>query len=64
MKQEETRIPTIEWIEKDKEINHHQKVLYRDLERQYSFDESGQHSEDNGSESMIIYEDNLESLTA
>lgn len=64
MKQEETRIPTLEWIEKDKVINHHQEVLYRVLERQYSFDEFGQHSEDNGSENMIIYGDNLESLKA
>lgn len=64
MKQEETRIPTLEWIEKDKVINHHQEVLYRVLERQYSFDESGQHSEDNGSENMIIYGNNLESLKA
>lgn len=34
------------------------------LERQYSFDEQGQHAEDNGSENMIIHGDNLEALKA
>ncbi len=43
-------MPTLEWIGKDKVINHHQEVPFRVLERKYSFDESGQHAEDNGSE--------------
>ena len=30
----------------------------------YSFDENGQHNEDNGSENMIIRGDNLEALKA
>ena len=34
------------------------------LERQYSYDEAGQHTEDNGSENMIIHGDNLEALKA
>ena len=34
------------------------------LERQYSFDENGQHTEDNGSENMIIHGDNLDALKA
>ena len=34
------------------------------LERKYSFDENGQHNEDNGSENMIIRGDNLEALKA
>lgn len=34
------------------------------LERQYSYDETGQHAEDNGSENMIIHGDNLEALKA
>lgn len=34
------------------------------LERQYSYDEAGQHAEDNGSENMIIHGDNLEALKA
>ena len=57
-------MPTLEWIGKDKVINHHQKVPYRVLERRYSYDEAGQHAEDNGSENMIIHGDNLEALKA
>ena len=45
-------------------INHHQDVPFRVLERKYSFDENGQHNEDNGSENMIIRGDNLEALKA
>ena len=55
-------MPTLDWIGKDKVINHHQDVPYRVLERQYSFDEQGQHAEDNGSENMVIHGDNLEAL--
>ena len=57
-------MPTLEWIGKDKVINHHQEVPYRVLERRYSYDEAGQHDEDNGSENMIIRGDNLEALKA
>ena len=57
-------MPTLEWIGKNKVINHHQDVPFRVLERKYSFDENGQHSEDNGSENMIIRGDNLEALKA
>ena len=57
-------MPTLEWIGKDKVVNHHQEVPYRVLERRYSFDEAGQHSEDNGSENMVIHGDNLEALKA
>ena len=53
-------MPTLEWIGKDKVVNHHQEVPYRVLERQYSYDEAGRHAEDNGSENMIIHGDNLE----
>ena len=55
-------MPTLEWIGKDKVINHHQDVPYRVLERKYSYDEAGQHNEDNGSENMIIHGDNLDAL--
>lgn len=55
-------MPTLEWIGKSKVINHHQDVPFRVLERKYSFDENGQHDEDNGSENMIIRGDNLEAL--
>lgn len=57
-------MPTLEWIGKSKVISHHQDVPFRVLERKYSFDENGQHSEDNGSENMIIRGDNLEALKA
>ncbi|MBE6905095.1 MAG: site-specific DNA-methyltransferase [Ruminococcaceae bacterium] len=57
-------MPTLEWIGKDKVVNHHQQVPFRVLDRQYSFDEAGQHNEDNGSENMIIRGDNLEALKA
>ena len=57
-------MPTLEWIGKNKVINHHQEVPFRVLERRYSYDESGQHDEDNGSENMVIRGDNLEALKA
>lgn len=55
-------MPTLEWIGKDKVVNHHLEVPYRVLERQYSYDEAGQHEDDNGSENMIIHGDNLSAL--
>ncbi len=55
-------MPTLNWIGKDKVVNHHLEVPFHVLERQYSFDEQGQHKEDNGSESMIIHGDNLLAL--
>lgn len=55
-------MPTLEWIGKEKVINHHLDVPYRVLERQYSYDENGQCTEDNGSENMIIHGDNLSAL--
>ena len=57
-------MPTLDWIGKDKVVNHHLEVPFRVLERKYSFDENGQHDEDNGSENMIIRGDNLEALKA
>lgn len=55
-------MPTLEWIGKNKVVNHHLDVPYCVLERKYSFDESGKHEEDNGSENMIIHGDNLTAL--
>ena len=55
-------MPTLNWIGKDKVVNHHLEVPFHVLERQYSFDENGQHKEDNGSENMIIHGDNLLAL--
>ena len=49
-------MPTLNWIGKDKVINHHAQVPYRVLEKKYGYNE-----EDN-SENMIIHGDNLEAL--
>lgn len=50
-------MPTLEWIGKDKVINHHQKVPYRVLEEKYTYNADK-------SENMIIRGDNLEALKA
>lgn len=55
-------MPTLEWIGKNKVVNHHLEVPYCVLERKYSYDENGQHAEDNGSKNMIIHGDNLLAL--
>lgn len=55
-------MPTLDWIGKDKVINHHLEVPYRVLKHQYSFDSDAIHEEDNGSENMIIHGDNLSAL--
>lgn len=34
-------MPTLDWIGKDKVINHHNDVPYKVLERKYSYDEDG-----------------------
>ena len=60
----EETMPTLDWIGKDKVINHHSEVPYRVLEREYSYDEKGETIENNHSENMIIHGDNLEALKA
>ena len=55
-------MPTLDWIGKNKVVNHHLEVPYLVLERQYSYDASGFHEEDNHSENMIIHGDNLLAL--
>lgn len=55
-------MPTLNWIGKDKVLNHHLETPFHVLERKYSFDEQGQRDEDNGSENMIIHGDNLLAL--
>ena len=45
-------MPTLEWIGKDKVINHHQKVPFKVLEEQYTYNAEK-------SENMIIRGDNL-----
>ena len=50
-------MPTLEWIGKEKVINHHQQVPFRVLEKQYTYGDSD-------SENMIIHGDNLDALKA
>lgn len=50
-------MPTLEWIGKDKVVNHHLEVPYRVLEEQYTYNAET-------SENMIIRGDNLEALKA
>ena len=50
-------MPTLEWIGKDKVMNHHQQVPYRVLEEKYTY--NAEHSDN-----MIIRGDNLEALKA
>ncbi len=50
-------MPTLEWIGKNKVINHHQEVPFRVLEKRYTY---GADESDN----MIIRGDNLEALKA
>lgn len=50
-------MPTLEWIGKDKVINHHLEVPFRVLDAQYTY-----HAET--SENMVIHGDNLEALKA
>lgn len=48
-------MPTLEWIGKEKVINHHQEVPFRVLEKKYTFNAKE-------SENMIIHGDNLLAL--
>lgn len=57
-------MPELNWVGKDKVVTHHLDVPFRVLDRQYSFDESGQLEDDNGSPNMVIHGDNLEALKA
>lgn len=51
-------MPTLNWIGKDKVVNHHLDVPYRTLEKQYTFASEGCFDDGN----MIIHGDNLEAL--
>ncbi|MEO5995262.1 MAG: site-specific DNA-methyltransferase [Chitinophagaceae bacterium] len=59
-------MPTLNWIGKEKIVNHHQEVPYRILEHQYSFSmPTGQQlGIEIGSGSKIIHGDNLKALKA
>ena len=52
-------MPTLNWIGKDKVVNHANDVPFHVLERKFSFDVQGKHEEDNGSQNKVIHGDNL-----
>lgn len=57
-------MPTINWIGKDKVINHHQDVPFRVLDHQYGFTPVGKQEAPVNSGNLIIHGDNLEALKA
>ena len=58
-------MPSLQWIGKEKVINHHQEVPFRVLEHQYGFTaEEGRTKAESGSGNKIIHGDNLEALKA
>jgi len=57
-------MPTLNWIGKEKIVNHHQDVPYRVLEHQYGFTEKGEQKKPTESGNLIIHGDNLEALKA
>jgi len=50
-------MPTLNWIGKDKVVNHHLDVPFRVLEEQYTYG-------DNADGNIIIHGDNLDALKA
>lgn len=57
-------MPTLNWIGKEKVMNHHQDVPFRVLEHAYGFDNGKQTNETTYSGNKIIHGDNLEALKA
>ncbi|CCH03567.1 site-specific DNA-methyltransferase (adenine-specific) (plasmid) [Fibrella aestuarina BUZ 2] len=61
-------MPTLNWIGKDKVVNHHLDVPYRTLDTQYTFQSCKQTAGDSApnmeSDNLIIHGDNLEALKA
>lgn len=57
-------MPNLEWIGKEKVINHHREVPFKILDFRYSYNIDGPSINDNRSENMIIHGDNLEVLKA
>lgn len=54
-------MPTLNWIGKEKVVNHHQDVPFKILEKQYTYKDGKEHH-DSSSENKIIHGDNLEAL--
>lgn len=57
-------MPTLQWIGKDKVINHHLAVPFRVLEHGYGFEDGQTGSVETNSGNKIIHGDNLEALKA
>ena len=55
-------MPTLNWIGKDKIINHHQEVPYKVLDHEYGFSENEKTNTVTDSGNLIINGDNLEAL--
>jgi adenine-specific DNA-methyltransferase len=55
-------MPTLNWIGKDKIINHHQDVPYKVLNHEYGFSETEKFNKEIDSGNLIINGDNLEAL--
>lgn len=55
-------MPTLNWIGKDKIINHHQEVQYKVLNHEYGFSENEKTKTTTNSGNLIINGDNLEAL--
>jgi adenine-specific DNA-methyltransferase len=55
-------MPSLNWIGKDKIVNHHQDVPFRVLEHCYGFTENGEQKKPTESGNIIIEGDNLEAL--
>jgi adenine-specific DNA-methyltransferase len=57
-------MPTLEWIGKDKVVNHHMEVPYRVLNHQYTYMGTGEKGTEIADGNKIIRGDNLEALKA
>lgn len=57
-------MPTLEWIGKEKVINHDKEVPFKLLEARYTFDANGKREGTADSDNMIIHGDNLLALKA
>lgn len=57
-------MPSLEWIGKDKVVNHHLEVPYRVLEHRYTYLGGGQTGQEIPENNKIIRGDNLEALKA
>ena len=57
-------MPTLEWIGKEKVINHHMEVPYRVLEHKYTYTHEGRNTDEIPDGNKIIRGDNLEALKA